>query len=537
MKSYTTEFKVENRYLILPVRHGDVSGKMSLSLNGQLLHRFDIELGDNSESDYNTFVDLSRYDQQVLHIEYQGKTDLIGLYLSDEIPGQTELYTELLRPQFHFSSRRGWVNDPNGLVFFEGVYHQFFQHNPYGTEWGNMHWGHAVSTDLMHWEEKPIVLYPDSLGSMYTGCAVVDHHNTSGLGNNGEPPLILIYTAAGSHAEPVTEYTQCIAYSTDKGENWMKLKSNPVLPHVAGNNRDPKVIWHSKTSKWVMVLYLEKNDYAIFISQNLLEWERTCNLTLPNCTEVPDFFPLSVDDNIDDVRWVFWGANTTYYVGDFNGRDFIPDGKYKKLQPAGVHYAAQTYSNIPDSDGRRIMVGWMRQNLPGMPFGQFLSVPHTLSLRKENDDIVLCTQPVEELSELRTETGEIVDISLNENCPKYSEVRGELLDVSLTLEFGNAKIGGLMVRGISVWYDRRTGGIFNGSYSAQIQPDMDILKLRVIVDRASVEVFADDGRVMMAGGCIIVPSEIETKIFVAEGDAVIKYARVSLLRPSMINKS
>ena len=199
----------------------------------------------------------------------------------------------------------------------------------------------------------------------------------------------------------MTEYTQCIAYSTDKGENWMKLKSNPVLPHVAGNNRDPKVIWHSKTSKWVMVLYLEKNDYAIFISQNLLEWERTCNLTLPNCTEVPDFFPLSVDDNIDDVRWVFWGANTTYYVGDFNGRDFIPDGKYKKLQPAGVHYAAQTYSNIPDSDGRRIMVGWMRQNLPGMPFGQFLSVPHTLSLRKENDDIVLCTQPVEELSELR----------------------------------------------------------------------------------------------------------------------------------------
>ena len=168
MKSYTTEFKVENRYLILPVRHGDVSGKMSLSLNGQLLHRFDIELGDNSESDYNTFVDLSRYDQQELHIEYQGKTDLIGLYLSDEIPGQTELYTELLRPQFHFSSRRGWVNDPNGLVFFEGVYHQFFQHNPYGTEWGNMHWGHAVSTDLMHWEEKPIVLYPDSLGSMYT---------------------------------------------------------------------------------------------------------------------------------------------------------------------------------------------------------------------------------------------------------------------------------------------------------------------------------------------------------------------------------
>ena len=207
------------------------------------------------------------------------------------------------------------------------------------------------------------------------------------------------------------------------------------------------------------------------------------------------------------------------------------------MQPAGVHYAAQTYSNIPDSDGRRIMVGWMRQNLPGMPFGQFLSVPHTLSLRKENDDIVLCTQPVEELSELRTETWEIVDISLNENCPKYSEVRGELLDVSLTLEFGNAKIGGLMVRGISVWYDRRTGGIFNGSYSAQIQPDMDILKLRVIVDRASVEVFADDGRVMMAGGCIIVPSEIETKIFVAEGDAVIKYARVSLLRPSMINKS
>ena len=524
---------IDHRYLILPVRRGRVQGRMRLLAGGTSVREFDIELGDSAGADYEVFSDLAPLQGTDLQVEYEGTASLDGVHVAAEPasaaepPGAAELYREPLRPQFHFSSRRGWLNDPNGLVHYDGTYHLFYQHNPYGTEWGNMHWGHAVSSDMVHWREGPVALYPDALGTMFTGCAVVDHDNTSGLGSGSHPPIVLLYTAAGKTPE---DFTQCLAFSADGGATWHKYDGNPVLPQEAPSNRDPKVIWHAPTGRWVMALYLHRNEYALYASPDLIHWERTCDLDLPQCTEVPDFFPLAVDDDPGDQRWVFWGANTTYLTGSFDGRTFTPEGGPKRLQPAGLHYAAQTFSDLADGDGRRIMMGWMRQPLPGMPFSQFMSVPHTLHLRRHAGEVVLTTAPVRELEALREATWQAEDQALPDGAGVEAEVAGELLDVEATIELGSAQAAGLAVRGVTVWYDRRTGGLHNGSYAAQLAPGLDRIDLRVLVDRASVELFADEGRVMLAGGIVLAPGADRTRFFASGGAARLRRARVSRLR-------
>ena len=241
---------------------------------GEVLRHFDIDLADGA-GDYQVFSDLQPFLGQRLTVEFEGSgaASLDGLQLAAEAVPPDGLYREQLRPQFHFSSRRGWNNDPNGLFCFGGEYHLLYQHNPYSVEWGNLHWGHAVSRDLVHWSELPVALYPDELGAMSTGCAVVDHENTSGLGRPGAPAVVAIYTAG--HASWTPGFVQCLAISTDGGYTWSKYDGNPVIDHIVHRNRDPKVIWHPGSERWVMVLYLDRFDYAIFTSPNLLQWERT----------------------------------------------------------------------------------------------------------------------------------------------------------------------------------------------------------------------------------------------------------------------
>ena len=543
------QLPLDGRYLILPVRRGAVAGRLRVRAPGLPAREFDIELGGETGADYEVFTDLGAdagaAAGAALELEYEGAAGLSGVRCAAEPPGAADLYRESLRPQFHFSSRRGWLNDPNGLVHYDGAYHLFYQHNPYGTEWGNMHWGHAVSRDLVHWRERPTALYPDALGTMFTGCAVVDHHNSSGLGSGAQPPIVLVYTAAGEHARPPTGYTQCLAFSADGGATWQKYDGNPVLPHLAKGNRDPKVIWHPPSERWIMALYLDRTAYALFTSPNLIDWERTCDLDLPGCTEVPDFFPLAVDDDPDDVRWVFWGANTTYLVGGFDGRTFTPQGGPRRLQPSGQHYAAQTFSDLPAADGRRVMLGWMRQPLPGMPFSQFMSVPHTLHLlpRRGGGEPALATAPARELETLRETSWQAEERPLPSGAALEAELSGELLDVEAVIELRAADAAGLVVRGVSVWYDRRTGWLFNGPHGGYLAPGLEAVAVRVLVDRASVELFAgpagDRGNaaaaalpapVMLATGAVLLPAERTVRFLAAGGAAVLRRARVSRLR-------
>ena len=258
----TRELQVDRRYLILPVSRRPPTGARSLAdghmrlrAGGEVVRHFDIDLAEG-DGDYQVFSDLQPFLGQRLTAEFEGSgaASLDGLRLAAEPVPPHEVYRERLRPQFHFSSRRGWNNDPNGLFFFGGEYHLLYQHNPYSVEWGNLHWGHAVSRDLVHWTELPAALYPDELGAMSTGCAVVDQDNTSGLGHPGAPAVVAIYTAG--HASWTPGFVQCLAISTDGGYTWSKYDGNPVIDQIVHRNRDPKVIWHPESERWVMVLYM-----------------------------------------------------------------------------------------------------------------------------------------------------------------------------------------------------------------------------------------------------------------------------------------
>jgi sucrose-6-phosphate hydrolase SacC (GH32 family) len=274
--------------------------------------------------------------------------------------GETASYHETYRPQFHFTAPAGWLNDPNGLVYHAGEYHLFFQHNPFGVNWGNMTWGHAVSGDLVHWRALPNAIEPDRMGTIFSGSAVVDNGNTAGFQTGREPALVAIYTAAGG-SSPESDgqpFTQCIASSNDRGLTWSKYERNPVLPHIVGENRDPKVIWYAPGRFWVMALFLDGESFALFTSPDLKHWTRTQTLAITG-SECPDFFPLSVEGEPDEERWVFMAANGHYIVGTFDGARFVPETDACVLDFGANYYAMQTYSDIPAQDGRRIQIAWM----------------------------------------------------------------------------------------------------------------------------------------------------------------------------------
>ena len=524
---------VNRRYLILPIDWGPTSGHVRIRGEADTVREFDIRLAEG-QGDYQAFVDLEPFLGTELTLEHTGSNSgsLDGIYLADEPLDASLLYRERLRSQFHFSSRRGWNNDPNGLVYYGGTYHMFYQHNPVGTDWGNMHWGHAVSTDMVHWTELPITLYPDELGTMYTGSAVVDWHNTAGLQQGDEKALVAIYTAAGGQS-PMSEgkpFSQCIAFSTDGGHSWTKYNGNPVLDHIVGHNRDPKVVWHPETERWIMPLYMEKNDYALFGSPNLIEWEHLSDLKLPGVTECPELIPLAVDGDEDDRRWVFWGANTTYAVGSFDGRTFRPEQARRMLQPDGCDYAAQTWSGIPAEDGRIVQIGWLRQATPGMPFGQFMSIPRTLGLTRRDDGIALTTAPIQELETLHEEDWRGEDIELTTRSGVEAGLGGELLDIEVAIDLSEADTAGVVVRGVPIWYDRPLGTLFCGAYAAPLSHPATSLQLRILVDRASIEIFTDGGATMMAAGMVLHPEDHAVRLFTSGGSAVARSVRVSRLR-------
>lgn len=328
---------------------------------------------------YSCWLDVRRF--MGMQLEVNLPEDAFSL--TDELP--KALYRESLRPQTHFSARTGWINDPNGLVYHNGVYHLFFQHNPAGNQWGNMHWGHAVSRDLVHWTQEPIALYPDALGTMFSGSAVVDERNVSGFGKGA---LLLFYTAAGD------PFTQCLAWSTD-GKQFRKYEGNPIVPHIAGANRDPKVIWCEELGCYVMALYLENNTYTLLLSDDLLRWREHQRIELPGDSECPDFYPL-LEEESGERFWIFSGASDRYLVGRFRDGLYVPEYSGALHDGPNVLYAAQTFSGI---GGRRIRVSWNTANMQGMPFNCCISTPVEMRLRRIDGQIRLCAFPIPEFLE------------------------------------------------------------------------------------------------------------------------------------------
>lgn len=489
VKADSLTLKITKKYLNFPVSHQIDRKAMSIKVDGKTERMFDIRLA-TGKPDYWVFCDMSEFQNKNVTIEYP-TTDgrLNQLYQDNEIAGKDSLYKEQNRPQFHFSSRRGWNNDPNGLLYYEGEYHLFYQHNPYEREWGNMHWGHAVSRDLIHWEELPIALYPDEHGTMFSGSVVVDYNNTAGFNKGNSPALVAIYTADNAEKQ-----IQCIAYSHDKGRTWKKYAKNPVIDSKAKWNskdtRDPKVFWHKPINKWVMVLN-ERDGHSIYNSDNLKDWTFESHIT--GFWECPELFELAVNGNPDNTRWVMYGASGSYMVGSFDGKKFTPEtGKHYFL--TGSSYAAQTFTNIPEADGRRIQIGWGRIQAKDMPFNMLMLLPVELSLHSTKNGIRMYSKPVKEVDQLEGQVLQRHNLTIEEANNSLMPFANEpCMRIKTKFRLSHATSAGLKLFGQSlIDYDMNFNLVNGVFYSPDDCTSMEI-EADIIIDKTSVEVFIDGG--------------------------------------------
>ncbi|MBA7626916.1 Levanase [subsurface metagenome] len=407
---------------------------------------------------------------------------------------RSKLYQEVYRPQFHFTAKKNWLNDPNGLVYYQGEYHLFFQHNPSGINWANtIVWGHAVSSDMVNWKQLANAIEPDELGAIWSGSGVVDWDNTAGFQSGKEAAMVNIYTSAGK------PFTQSIAYSNDRGRTWRKYEKNPVLGHIIGTNRDPKVIWHASSKRWVMALYLDGNNYALFSSPNLKQWTRLCDIQLPGSSECPDIFELPVDGDTENSKWVFWGANGNYIIGTFDGRAFRRESEVLQSDGGANFYAAQTWSDVPTSDGRRLQITWMRDGkYPGMPFNQQMSFPCQLTLQTTPEGILLYRQPIKEIKNIHKKEYYWNNQVLKPGENLLSDVQGELFHIQTEIEVESAAEFGFILHGESIRYTASNNELFCLGKSASLRPIQGKIKLEILLDRTSLEIFGNHGRISMS---------------------------------------
>jgi fructan beta-fructosidase len=557
--------QVAHRYANLPVFTGAPLRRMRVLLNGVIVREFYIELAD-AEPQWWAILDLAPFHGHQLVFEVdelpENSAALESIVQADDIKGAENLYHERARPQFHFSARRGWINDPNGLVFHAGEYHLFYQHNPYGWNWGNMHWGHAVSADLVHWKELPEALYPDGHGVMFSGSAVVDERNTSGFQIGNEKAMVAIFTAAPVGDQRKLPHfkgscTQGLAFSNDRGRTWTKYSGNPVLPAINQGTRDPNVVWFEPQKKWVMALYLEKGGssdfsdggYALFHSKDLKKWDKLCDVTLRGDGECPNFFEIPVQGRAGETRWIFCGARGLYMIGAFDGNLFSPESESDphNLHQGNCFYSPQMFNHIPASDGRRILIPWGpaknawsgtgakgTQDTPvyqGVPFNQMLGLPVELTLRSTEAGLQLFAQPVRELQSLRVASRVIKPQALHPDGENpLSGVQGELLDITAQLAVGDAEEIGFDVRGVRLSYDVQRQELSCLDKKAPLQTQDGKFRLRLLVDRTSVDIFGNDGRLYMPMSVLISADNRSLQVGVQGGSAHIEAMEVFELK-------
>ena len=452
---------------------------------------------------------------------------------------------EQYQPLVHFTPDSAWMNDPNGMVYLDGEYHLFYQYYPDSTVWGPMHWGHAVSTDLVYWKHLPIALYPDSLGYIFSGSAVIDINNTSGFGKANSPAMVAIYTyhnMAGEKAGRNDYQTQGIAYSTDKGRTWTKYNKNPVLKNPGQRDfRDPKVSWNTETKKWIMTL--ASGDHVCFYSSpNLKDWTLESEFgkgigAHGGVWECPDLFELPVT-NSGEKKWVLLvsinpggpngGSATQYFIGKFDGHKFSNETSEINWMDWGKdNYAGVTFSDIPESDGRRILIGWMSnwqyaQVVPTVKWRSAMTFPRELKLVSENNKYLLISSPVQEIQQLRERKEELkpalvsskLELGKNLSQPAYP------IEISLKLSFPATNASndfGLELtnskgENLLIGYDKTKGEFyinrtnagnsdfskdFSGIHVAPFVLSGASVDMHVIIDAASVELFAMNGKVVM----------------------------------------
>lgn len=534
-KNLSTYFTASKKYLVLPVKNGAPKRSIELWVDGVNTRYFDMELAEG-QPDWNAYLQIEEWNGKDIELRVDkvtvGSNVFSPVQQSDLDTNAGPLYHEKLRGQLHFSPKRGWTNDPNGMVYYNGEYHLFFQHNPYGRGWGNMTWGHAVSKDLVHWKELGDVLHPDKFGPVFSGGGVVDEKNTSGLGEPGKPAMVLFQTGARAWA-------QCLAWSTD-GRNFQKL-DHAVVPRINKENRDPKVIWHEPTQKWVMVLWVERgeneqNSMQFLTSPDLKNWTKA-SVTYGGegkdryLFECPEFYELPVEGMAGEKKWVLTGANSQYAVGTFDGINFKPEAERLSGQLGRDFYAAQTFSNEPN--GRRIEIGWWRTHTDtlNMPFNQSMSLPLEQKLVTTPGGIRLTRMPVKELESLRAKTYHFGKFSLkNKATHNLNDIRVELAEMRMEIAPRKAQELVLDIRGVPVTYHVASQELEVDGVKAIAPLENGILSLVVFADRTGLEIFANKGLVYMPVN-INIPFDNRSVSVTAKGGA----AKVSNLTVYELN--
>lgn len=509
---------IENSYLNFPVKNGAPIRHVTVSVNGIVKQEFDIELAD-AAPDWWAFLDAKPLHGQTVEIKVDklpdGSGGLSAVDQSNEIKGEDDIYHEARRPQFHFTSRHGWLNDPNGLVYYHGEYHLFYQHNPYGWNPGNLSWGHAVSKDLVHWHELPVAIYADDRGAIWSGSAVVDWNNTAGFQTGKEPALVAMFTDAK------TPFGQWIAFSNDRGRYWTKYDGNPVLPHIAAENRDPKVTWFAPENKWVMALYLDHNDFNIFDSTDLKHWNLLQSFTVPGDAECPNFFELP--GIYASPKWVFYAASGVYVIGSFDGKRFTPETQPQHLQNGNCWYASQVYSGIPKSDGRCILIPWGRlpdgEMFRGESFNQMMGLPVELGLRLANGQESLSVTPVRELNRLRKSAYSVKAQTLAPGDNPLAGIYADLLEIEAEIATGQAGKILFDLRGMPVTYEAASEKIHCLGNEATLVPDDGKIQLHFYVDRASIDIFGGGGTLYMPMAKVLSPDNQDLALTCEGGNA------------------
>ncbi|MHA2253437.1 MAG: glycoside hydrolase family 32 protein [Candidatus Kariarchaeaceae archaeon] len=450
--------------------------------------------------------------------------------VEDHIRDSDNLYRESLRPQFHFSSKRGWLSDTNGLVYYDGEYHLYYQHNPYGWDHSrndyNKTWGHAVSTDLIHWTELPSVIHPDYLGSIYSGSAVVDEDNTTSLQSGKEKPIIAIYTSAGGR-NPWSEgkpFSQSIAYSNDRGRIFTPYEGNPVQYNIEYINRDPRVIWHEPTSQWIIVLHFHRRAMAFFTSHDLKTWKKQSEFENPYLVDCPELFQLAVDGNENNKKWILYGGSGMYYVGDFDGKKFKPETEIIQYNYGNCFYASQTFSNAPK--GRRIQLAWGTIPMEGMPFNQQLLFPVELTLHTTDEGLRMFAYPVKEIESIYVKEHTVSDIDLTSGQSILSEVKGELFDIDAEFEVINTGAFGFWINGYSVEYNGDKKELSCDGEKTKLKPIDRKIRLRILVDRVSIEIFANDGLKYMPIRVLPKEEERGIEVFIKGGNTKLRNLKI-----------
>ena len=537
---------VTEDYLLLPIQDDAPEGKICIVKdNEQKGTLMNVRLARERVDSYVPFA-LSAYKGQHISIEIQGVPETALCWKELKLSGSFDMANkESFRPVYHHTPAYGWMNDPNGMFYKDGLYHLYFQYNPYGSVWGNMHWGHSTSTDLMHWKFEGCAIVPDAWGAIFSGSCVVDHENTAGFGKEA---VVAFYTSAKSTPWGDIQM-QSMAYSLDNGKTFTKYEGNPILTSSEKDFRDPKVFWYAPGKHWVMILAVGQH-MEIYSSVNLKEWKKESEFGAMQGAhggvwECPDLVEIPVEGT-REKKWVlicnlnpggpFGGSAAQYFVGSFDGKKFVNESptQTKWMDWGKDNYATVTWSNAPD--GRCIALGWMSNwqyanNVPTRQYRSANTLARDLTLYRERQELYLKSTPSVEVKKARGKKVSIPSFKVSEKheiVNLFEEKQGAY-EVEIVIQnAGASKIAFCLLNDkgekVSMYYDlNRKQFVMDRSESGKVDFSKDFsavtvapvnvdkeLTLRLFVDRSSIEAFGEDGKFVMTN--LVFPSQPYVKM-------------------------